>query len=88
VICIPPAYTGRMDEPETYNPWSVVNLVFGHLADKGLHPVLGGADPGAPAAALLKALGIQPAADGNRDLTRAIRDHLAELRGAVLGPDQ
>ena len=26
---------------ETFNPWSVVNLVFHHLADRGLHPVLG-----------------------------------------------
>jgi len=29
------------DETETFNPWSVVNLVFHHLADHGLHPVLG-----------------------------------------------
>jgi hypothetical protein len=92
-MCIPPAYTGRMDAElpqtgETYNPWSVVNLVFHHLADKGLHPVLGGADPGAPAAALLTALGIEPAPEGNRELTRAVRDHLAELRGAVLGPEE
>ena len=42
-----------MDSPddssrETYNPWSIVNLVFRHLADEGLHPVLGEAgDPGA-----------------------------------------
>jgi hypothetical protein len=40
-----------MDEPgvpeaETYNPWSIVNLVFHHLADAGLHPTLGEAgDP-------------------------------------------
>jgi hypothetical protein len=74
-----------MDEPETYNPWSVVNLVFGHLADAGLHPVLGAGDPGEPAAALLRALGIEPAAEGNRQLTRAVRDHLAEIRTAVLG---
>ena len=34
-------------EAETYNPWSVVNLVFTHLADQGLHPVLGeSGDPG------------------------------------------
>ncbi|SEG92089.1 hypothetical protein SAMN05444920_107447 [Nonomuraea solani] len=33
----------RMMEPhdETFNPWSVVNLVFHHLAGQGLHPVLG-----------------------------------------------
>ena len=35
-----------MDRPvdtreETYNPWSIVNLVFRHLAAEGLHPVLG-----------------------------------------------
>ena len=39
-------------EAETYNPWSIVNLVFTHLADQGLHPILGeSGDPGAPAAA-------------------------------------
>ena len=38
-------------DAETYNPWSVVNLVFHHLADQGLHPVLGATgDPGPPAA--------------------------------------
>jgi hypothetical protein len=73
---------------ETYNPWSVVNLVFSHLAAAGLHPVLGGTDPGAPAADLLRALGIEPAAEGNRQVNQAIRDHLAELRAAVLGPDE
>ena len=36
---------------ETFNPWSVVNLVFEHLAAQGLHPVLGETgDPGRPAA--------------------------------------
>lgn len=78
-----------MDEPreqygETYNPWSIVNLVFHHLADQGLHPVLGGGgDPGAPAAELLKAFGIQPAAEGNRQLARDVHDHLAQIRSAV-----
>ena len=44
-------------EEETYNPWSIVNLVFHHLADQGLHPTLGeSGDPGEPAAALLRAL--------------------------------
>ena len=28
-------------EAETFNPWSIVNLVFHHLAAQGLHPVLG-----------------------------------------------
>ena len=68
---------------ETYNPWSIVNLVFRHLADEGLHPVLGEAgDPGAPAAALLRALGITPAAEGNRQVTARVSDELARLRDA------
>jgi hypothetical protein len=55
------AHDESMDE-ETFNPWSIVNLVFHHLADEGLHPVLGEAgDPGAPAAGLLRALGLKPA---------------------------
>jgi hypothetical protein len=68
---------------ETYNPWSIVNLVFRHLADQGLHPVLGEAgDPGKPAAELLKALGITPAAEGNRRVTARVSDELARLRQA------
>lgn len=80
-----------MDQPgqtqgETYNPWSVVNLVFDHLAGEGLHPILGATgDPGKPAAALLLALGIQPAAEGNRQLTEDARQHLAEIRAAAFG---
>lgn len=76
-------------ETETYNPWSIVNLVFHHLAEEGLHPVLGGAgDPGPSAAALLLALGIEPAAEGNRQVMREVREHLATIRTAVLGPDR
>jgi hypothetical protein len=78
----------RPDEPqrETYNPWSIVNLVFDHLAEQGLHPVLGDqGDPGAPAADLLRALGIQPAAEGNLKISQDVRDHLAEIRSAVFG---
>jgi hypothetical protein len=78
----------RPGEPqqETFNPWSVVNLVFEHLAEQGLHPVLGEAgDPGAPAAELLRALGIQPAAEGNLEISRDVRRHLAEIRAAVFG---
>ena len=42
-------------DAESFNPWSIVNLVFSHLASQGLHPVLGeSGDPGAPAAALLR----------------------------------
>lgn len=78
----------RLDEPtrETFNPWSIVNLVFHHLADQGLHPVLGEAgDPGAPAAELLQSLGIQPAPEGNMQVSRDVRDHLAEIRSAMFG---
>jgi hypothetical protein len=80
-----------MDRPgetqqETFNPWSIVNLVFHHLAEQGLHPVLGEAgDPGAPAAELLRSLGIQPAAEGNLKISRDVRQHLAEIRSAMFG---
>jgi hypothetical protein len=71
---------------ETFNPWSIVNLVFHHLAGEGLHPVLGeSGDPGQPAADLLRALGIRPAAEGNRQLTDDIRTELEQLRQAVFG---
>ena len=74
------------DEHETYNPWSIVNLVFHHLAAQGLHPVLGeSGDPGAPAADLLRALGITPAAEGNRQLAEHVRSELEQLRNAVFG---
>ena len=69
---------------ETFNPWTIVNLVFHHLADQGLHPILGETgDPGAPAAELLKCLGIQPAAEGNREVSKGVHQHLAEIRAAV-----
>jgi hypothetical protein len=71
---------------ESYNPWSIVNLVFHHLAAQGLHPVLGDrGDPGAPAAQLLRALGIEPAAEGNRQFTDEVRAELDDLRAAVFG---
>src|ERR1700680_710891 len=74
------------DTQETYSPWTIVNLVFHHLADEGLHPILGeSGDPGAPAAALLQALGITPLPEGDLRVSRDIRDHLAEIRAAVFG---
>ncbi|HLX51717.1 MAG TPA: hypothetical protein VKS82_25600 [Streptosporangiaceae bacterium] len=80
----------RPGEPqrETFNPWSIVNLVFHHLADQGLHPILGSAgDPGEPAAQLLRCLGIQPAAEGNLEISRDVRRHLAEIRSVVFGDE-
>jgi hypothetical protein len=75
--------TGEGTSEETYNPWSVVNLVFRHLADEGLHPILGeSGDPGKPAAELLKCLGITPAAEGNRRVAEGVSDELARLRAA------
>lgn len=76
--------TANEPEVESYNPWTVVNLVFTHLCDQGLHPVLGeSGDPGPPAHALLSALGIEPSAEGNREVMRDVRAHLAQLREAV-----
>jgi hypothetical protein len=73
-------------DQETFNPWSVVNLVFHHLAAQGLHPVLGETgDPGVPAAQLLRALGIEPAAGGDRRVPASVHAHLAEVRAAVFG---
>jgi len=81
--------TAHDPSAESYNPWSVVNHVFAHLTDQGLHPVLGeSGDPGEPARALLVALGIEPAAEGNREVMRHVRDHLAELRAAVFDGEE
>jgi hypothetical protein len=71
---------------ETYNPWTVVNLVFTHLAEQGLHPVLGGeGHPGEPAAALLRAFGIVPTVEGDARVPASVHRELAELRARVLG---
>jgi hypothetical protein len=72
---------------ETYNPWTVVHVVFDHLAEVGLHPVLGEAgDPAAPAEALLRALGIEPGREDEGPAAPAIQAHLAELRARMF-PD-
>jgi hypothetical protein len=79
---------GRVDEPrETFNPWTVVNLVFHHLADSGLHPVLGeGGDPAVPAAALLRTFGIEPGRNDESVTSPAVQETLADLRARML-PD-
>jgi hypothetical protein len=71
---------------ETFNPWTVVNVVFHHLADSGLHPVLGEAgDPAVPAAALLRALGIEPGRNDETVTSPGVQDELAALRARYLG---
>ncbi|WP_433062848.1 hypothetical protein [Dactylosporangium sp. CS-033363] len=70
---------------ESFNPWTVVNVVFHHLAAQGLHPTLGAADPGAPAAALLRALGIEPVIEGDRRTGERVRRELDEIREAMFG---
>ncbi len=70
---------------EKYNPWTIVNLVFKHLAEEGLHPVLGEAgDPSAPAGDLLRALGITPGDPswGKGQVAAQIQDELAAVRAA------
>ena len=70
---------------ETYNPWTIVNLVFHHLVEHGCHPTLGAAGhPGEPAAALLRTLGITPTVHGDARATADMRDHLTELRERLL----
>jgi hypothetical protein len=70
-------------QEDAYNPWSIVNLVFRHLADEGLRPVLGeSGDPGKPAADLLRALGITPAFESRPHVVTGVSDELARLREA------
>ncbi|WP_284748403.1 hypothetical protein [Amycolatopsis sp. RTGN1] len=77
------------DASETYNPWTIVNLVFTHLAEQGLHPVFGGeGHPGEPAAALLRALGITPTVEGDARVRNGVQNELAELRARMLGADE
>lgn len=69
------------DPAETFNPWTVVNLVFNHLAEQGLHPVLGEAgDPAVPATALLRAFGIEPGRNDESVTSSNVQDDLARIR--------
>ncbi|MGH3628029.1 MAG: hypothetical protein ACRDRL_11400 [Sciscionella sp.] len=78
--------TSPHEQPvESFSPWTVVNVVFDHLVDEGLTPVLGGANPGLAAAELLRALGIEPSVHPDNRSSADIRDHLAELRETMLG---
>jgi hypothetical protein len=71
---------------ETFNPWTVVHLVFHHLADSGLHPVLGEAgDPAVPAAGLLRALGIEPGRNDESVTSPGVQNELTALRAQYLG---
>ncbi|WP_425565724.1 hypothetical protein [Pseudonocardia ailaonensis] len=73
------------DQAETFNPWSVVNLVFNHLADADLHPVLGeSGDPRKAAEDLLRALGIEPAPDHAGPAARPVQNELEELRKRMM----
>ena len=75
-----------MAEQETFNPWTVVTLVFHHLADHGLHPVLGETgDPAVPAADLLRAMGIEPGRNDESVTSPTVQDELAALRDRYLG---
>jgi hypothetical protein len=74
------------DQAETFNPWTVVNLVFNHLAEHGLHPVLGEAgDPAEPAAALLRTLGIEPGRNDETVTSARVQDELAAIRERMFG---
>lgn len=72
-------------EQETYNPWTVVNLVFHHLADQGLRPMLGETgDPAAAATGLLRSMGIAPAPEKAGPADPEVQDELAELRRRIM----
>ena len=78
--------TSSQQPPETFNPWTVVNLVFHHLAESGLHPVLGETgDPAVPATSLLRAMGIEPGRNDESVTSATVQDELAALRARYLG---
>lgn len=73
------------NQGETFNPWSVVNLVFEHLVGNGLHPVLGETgDPSHAATDLLRALGVEPGPEEPAHTRSDVSEELAALRVAML----
>ena len=73
---------------ETYSQWTIVNVVFDHLVEEGLHPVFGGhGDPGESAAELLRALGVTPTAEGDSRIHRDVHRELAQLRTLIMEDD-
>ncbi len=75
-------------EAESYNPWSVVNLVFTHLSDQGLHPILGeSGDPGPPARPCCWRWGSSPPPRATGRSMRDVRAHLAEIRAVMFEDD-
>lgn len=77
-----------MTDNESYNPWTVVNLVFNHLVEQGYHPVLGeSGHPGEPAAQLLRALGVTPVVGGTDErVVQENRAKLADMLEQEFGP--
>ena len=74
--------------PETFNPWTIVHLVFHHLAANGLHPVLGGrGDPAVAATALLRELGIEPGRNDESVTSPLVQDQLSAMRAHFFGED-
>jgi hypothetical protein len=70
--------------PVSYNPWTIVNLVFKHLAEQGLGPVIGQRDPSQPAGELLAALGVVSSPIPDARSTRRRDEELAALRAEFL----
>jgi len=77
-----------MTENESYNPWTIVNVVFTHLVEQGYRPVRGeSGHPGEPAAQLLRALGITPVVGGTDErVVQENRAKLAEMLDKEFGP--
>lgn len=69
---------------ETFNPWTVVNMVFHHLVAEGLQPVISQDDPARPASELLRALGIVPSLMPDARARQRREDELAMLRAKLL----